>query len=193
MTEPLFIQQLKNGNREAFNQLVEKHKDGILNICYGFVKDAEEAEDITQEVFIEVFRTVSNFREDSSLFTWMYRIAVSRSLDAIKRKKSIKRAAFFEKRVNSEVAEYEIENTESSTMRPDQTLEQHQQQIFIELSLAKLTENQRIAFVLSHQDGLSYKEIAQIMDKSLTSVESLIHRSKQALRKIMEKDYEEFF
>jgi len=193
VTEPLFIQQLKNGNREAFNQLVEKHKDGILNICYGFVKDAEEAEDITQEVFIEVFRTVSNFREDSSLFTWMYRIAVSRSLDAIKRKKSIKRAAFFEKRVNSEVAEYEIENTESSTMRPDQTLEQHQQQIFIELSLAKLTENQRIAFVLSHQDGLSYKEIAQIMDKSLTSVESLIHRSKQALRKIMEKDYEEFF
>ena len=193
MTEPLFIQQLKNGNREAFNQLVEKHKDGILNICYGFVKDAEEAEDITQEVFIEVFRTVSNFREDSSLFTWMYRIAVSRSLDAIKKKKSIKRAAFLEKRVNSEVAEYEIENTESSTMRPDQTLEQHQQQIFIELSLAKLTENQRIAFVLSHQDGLSYKEIAQIMDKSLTSVESLIHRSKQALRKIMEKDYEEFF
>jgi len=193
VTEPLFIQQLKNGNREAFNQLVEKHKDGILNICYGFVKDAEEAEDITQEVFIEVFRTVSNFREDSSLFTWMYRIAVSRSLDAIKRKKSIKRAAFFEKRVNSEVAEYEIENTESSTLGPDQTLEQHQQQIFIELSLAKLTENQRIAFVLSHQDGLSYKEIAQIMDKSLTSVESLIHRSKQALRKIMEKDYEEFF
>lgn len=193
MTEPLFIQQLKKGNREAFNQLVEKHKDGILNICYGFVKDAEEAEDITQEVFIEVFRTISNFREDSSLFTWMYRIAVSRSLDAIKRKKSIKRAAFFEKRVSAEIAEYEIENTASSTLEPDQTLEQRQQQLFIESSLAKLTENQRIAFVLSHQDGLSYKEIAQIMNKSLTSIESLIHRSRQSLRKIMEKNYEEFF
>ena len=88
MREPLFIQQLRKGNREAFNQLVEEHKDGVLNICYGFVKNTEEAEDITQEVFVEVFKTISKFREDSSLFTWIYRIAVSRSLDAIKKRKS---------------------------------------------------------------------------------------------------------
>tara|TARA_R110002096_G_scaffold434442_2_gene655982 strand:+ start:7283 stop:7864 length:582 start_codon:yes stop_codon:yes gene_type:complete len=191
--EPLFIQQLRKGNREAFNQLVEEHKDGVLNICYGFVKNTEEAEDITQEVFVEVFKTISKFREDSSLFTWIYRIAVSRSLDAIKKKKSIKRAAFFEKRVQSEVAEYEIENTASDTLSPDSELEQIQQQQFIQFSLAKLTESQRTAFVLSHQDGLSYKEISEIMGKSLTSIESLIHRSKQTLRKIMEENYREYF
>ncbi len=193
MREPLFIQQLRKGNREAFNQLVEEHKDGVLNICYGFVKNTEEAEDITQEVFVEVFKTISKFREDSSLFTWIYRIAVSRSLDAIKKKKSIKRAAFFEKRVQSEVAEYEIENTASDTLSPDSELEQIQQQQFIQFSLAKLTESQRTAFVLSHQDGLSYKEISEIMGKSLTSIESLIHRSKQTLRKIMEENYREYF
>ncbi len=193
MREPLFIQQLRKGNREAFNQLVEEHKDGVLNICYGFVKNTEEAEDITQEVFVEVFKTISKFREDSSLFTWIYRIAVSRSLDAIKKKKSIKRAAFFEKRVQSEVAEYEIENTASDTLSPDSELEQIQQQQFIQFSLAKLTGSQRTAFVLSHQDGLSYKEISEIMGKSLTSIESLIHRSKQTLRKIMEENYREYF
>ena len=193
MTEPLFIQQLREGNREAFNKLVEEHKDGVLNICNGFVKNAEEAEDITQEVFVEVYRTISKFREDSSLFTWIYRIAVSRSLDAIKKKKSIKRAAFFEKRVQAEVAEYEIDNTASDTLSPDSELEQIQQRQFIDHSLAKLTESQRTAFVLSHQDGLSYKEIAEIMGKSLTSIESLIHRSKQTLRKIMEENYHEYF
>ncbi len=193
MREPLFIQQLRKGNREAFNKLVEEHKDGVLNICYGFVKNTEEAEDITQEVFVEVYKTISKFREDSSLFTWIYRIAVSRSLDAIKKKKSIKRAAFFEKRVQSEVAEYEIENTASDTLSPDSELEQIQQRQFIQFSLAKLTESQRTAFVLSHQDGLSYKEISEIMGKSLTSIESLIHRSKQALRKIMEENYHEYF
>ncbi len=193
MTEPLFIQQLREGNREAFNKLVEEHKDGVLNICNGFVKNAEEAEDITQEVFVEVYKTISNFREDSSLFTWIYRIAVSRSLDAIKKKKSIKRAAFFEKRVQAEVAEYEIDNTASDTLSPDSELEQIQQRQFIDHSLSKLTESQRTAFVLSHQDGLSYKEIAEIMGKSLTSIESLIHRSKQTLRKIMEDNYHEYF
>ncbi len=193
MREPLFIQQLREGNREAFNQLVEEHKDGVLNICYGFVKNTEEAEDITQEVFVEVFRTISKFREDSSLFTWIYRIAVSRSLDAIKKKKSIKRAAFFEKRVQAEVAEYEIENTASDTIGPDAELEQLQQKQFIQFSLAKLTDSQRTAFVLSHQDGLSYKEISAIMGKSLTSIESLIHRSKQTLRKIMEEHYRDYF
>jgi len=193
VTEPLFIQQLREGNREAFNKLVEEHKDGVLNICNGFVKNAEEAEDITQEVFVEVYKTISNFREDSSLFTWIYRIAVSRSLDAIKKKKSIKRAAFFEKRVQAEVAEYEIDNTASDTLSPDSELEQIQQRQFIDHSLSKLTESQRTAFVLSHQDGLSYKEIAEIMGKSLTSIESLIHRSKQTLRKIMEDNYHEYF
>ena len=103
------------------------------------------------------------------------------------------RAAFFEKRVQSEVAEYEIENTASDTLSPDSELEQIQQQQFIQFSLAKLTESQRTAFVLSHQDGLSYKEISEIMGKSLTSIESLIHRSKQTLRKIMEENYREYF
>ncbi len=191
--EKLFIQRLKDGDREAFNQLVEQHKDAILNVCYGFVKDQTEAEDLAQEVFAEVYITIRNFRQQSSLFTWMYRIAVSKSLDSIKRKKALKRAAFFEKRVRSESAEQEMLQRSADRPDPAQELEQKQQRAFINFCISRLAETQRVAFVLSQQDGLSYREIARIMDKNLSSVESLIYRARQNLRKIMEEHYDDYF
>ncbi len=193
MDEQQFIEQLRNGDRVAFNRLVEEHKDAILNVCYGFVKNADEAEDLTQEVFVEVYKTIAKFREHSSLFTWMYRIAVSRSLDALKRKKSVKRTAFFEKRVRSDSADLEMEQKAADIPDPEAALEQKQQRVFINHCLDQLAENQRIAFVLSQQNGISYKEISEIMDKSLSSVESLVHRSKTNLRKIMEESYRDYF
>lgn len=193
MKEKEFIQRLRNKDRTAFQQLVREYKDPILNVCYGYVKDADDAEDLTQEVFTEVYRTISNFKEEASLFTWMYRIAISRSLDELKKRRSLKRAAYFEKRVRSEAAELKIAQTASELSDPEEDLYQKQQQEFIDASLNELPETQRTAFVLSQQDGLSYKEIADIMEKSLSSIESLVHRSKQNLRKIMEKNYENYF
>lgn len=193
MDEQQFIEQLRNGDRSAFNRLVEEYKDVILNVCYGFVKNADEAEDLTQEVFVEVYKTITRFREQSSLYTWIYRIAVSKSLDTLKRKKSVKRAAFFEKRVRSDSADLEMEQTPSVVLNPEAALEQKQQRLFINHCLNQLAENQRVAFVLSQQNGMSYREIAEIMGKSLSSIESLVHRSKTNLRKIMEESYHDYF
>ena len=193
MDEQQFIEQLRNGDRGAFNRLVEEYKDVILNVCYGFVKNADEAEDLTQEVFVEVYKTITRFREQSSLYTWIYRIAVSKSLDTLKRKKSVKRAAFFEKRVRSDSADLEMEQTPSVVLNPEAALEQKQQRLFINHCLNQLAENQRVAFVLSQQNGMSYREIAEIMGKSLSSIESLVHRAKTNLRKIMEESYHDYF
>jgi RNA polymerase sigma-70 factor (ECF subfamily) len=191
--EKKFIQRLRDKDRTAFQQLVREYKDPILNVCYGYLKDFDDAEDLTQEVFTEVYKTISNFKEEASLFTWMYRIAVSRSLDELKKRRSLKRAAYFEKRVRSEAADLEMSQTASDLPDPEEELYQKQQQLFIQDSLNQLAETQRTAFVLSQQDGLSYKEIADIMEKSLSSIESLVHRSKQNLRKIMEGNYENYF
>ncbi|XWN36650.1 MAG: sigma-70 family RNA polymerase sigma factor [Balneola sp.] len=193
MEEKEFIQRLRDKDRTAFHRLVREYKDPILNVCYGYVKDADDAEDLTQEVFTEVYRTISNFKEEASLFTWMYRIAVSRSLDELKKRRSLKRAAYFEKRIRSEAAELEMAQTASELSDPEEDMYQKQQQQFIRASLSELPETQRTAFILSQQDGLSYKEIADIMEKSLSSIESLVHRSKQNLRKIMEDNYENYF
>lgn len=193
MNEKKFIKNLKNGDREAFAELVAMYKDSLLNVCYGYIKDKDDAEDLAQDVFLEVYKTLPNFKEESSLFTWMYRIAVSKSLDEIKKRKSIKRSAFFEKRERSDGADYEMSITPSEELEPDEDLIRKQQQEFITYCLNKLADTQRTAFVLSQQDGFSYKEIAEIMEKSLSSIESLVHRSKVNLRKIMETEYKNFF
>lgn len=193
MDEKDFIQRLKKKDRAAFEQLVQKYKNSLLNVCYGYLKDEEDAEDLTQEVFLEVYKTISDFREESSLYTWLYRVAVSRSLDELKKRGALKRAAFFEKRVRSDAADLEISQTPSDFQTPEENLHQKQQQKFIQDCLNELPETQRTAFVLSQQDGVSYKEIADIMDKSVSSIESLVHRSKHSLRKIMEASYENYF
>ncbi|WP_026167244.1 RNA polymerase sigma factor [Balneola vulgaris] len=193
MEESSFIHKLRSRDRSAFNQLVEEYKDQIMSVCYGFLKDENDAEDLTQEVFVEVYRTISKFKEESTLYTWMYRIAVSKSLDELKKRRSLKRAAFFEKRVRSEAADLEMSMKESPDASPEEALLQKQQQQFIHDCLEELPETQRIAFTLSQSDGVSYKEIAEIMDRSLSSIESLVHRSKKNLRNIMEANYEKYF
>ena len=193
MDNKKFIQRLKNGDRSAFEELVREYKDPLLNVCYGYLKNIDDAEDLTQEVFIEVFKSISDFREESSLYTWIYRIAISRSLDELKKRRSLKRAAFFEKRVRSDAADLEMSQTASDVQTPDEDLLQKQQQLFIKKCLDELPETQRTAFVLSQQDGLSYKEIADLMEKTHSSIESLVHRSKQNLRKIMEHNYGNYF
>lgn len=193
MEESSFIHKLRSRDRSAFNQLVEEYKDQIMSVCYGFLKDENDAEDLTQEVFVEVYRTISKFKEESTLYTWMYRIAVSKSLDELKKRRSLKRAAFFEKRVRSEAANLEMSMKESPDASPEEALLQKQQQQFIHDCLEELPETQRIAFTLSQSDGVSYKEIAEIMDRSLSSIESLVHRSKKNLRNIMEANYEKYF
>lgn len=193
MEEKEFIQRLRNKDRAAFQELVREYKNPLLNVCYGYVKNIDDAEDLTQEVFAEVYKNISNFKEEASLFTWMYRIAVSRSLDELKKRRSLKRAAYFKKRIQSEAAEIEMNQKSSDLPDPEEDLLQKQQQEFINYCLNELPETQRTAFVLSQQDGFSYKEIADIIEKSLSSVESLVHRSKQNLRKLMEDNYENYF
>lgn len=193
MDEKDFIHKLRNRDRAAFEKLVRDYKNPLLNVCFGYLKNIDDAEDLTQEVFLEVHRTISDFREESSLYTWLYRIAISRSLDELKKRKSLKRAAYFEKRIRSDAADLEMNQTPSDTPTPEEDLHQKQQQIFINSCLNELPDTQRTAFILSQQDGVSYKEIAEIMDKSLSSIESLVHRSKQNLRKIMEVSYEKYF
>ena len=84
MSEAEIIQKLQEGDEQVFRRLVEKYRQLIVNTCFGLVHNSEDAEDIAQDVFIEVFRSVHKFRADSKLSTWLYRIAVNRSLNFIR-------------------------------------------------------------------------------------------------------------
>jgi len=182
------LTQLKTGNHAAFARLVESYQKTVLNICYKFLLNREDAEDISQEVFVEVYHSVKNFREDSKLSTWIYRIAVSKSLDELKRQSRKKRISSIGKTLGID----KIAHLVSGTDRPDHLLEQNEELEQLMQALNRLHESQRIALTLSKIEGYSNTEIAEIMQTSLTAVDSLIYRAKQNLKSFLKQTSPEF-
>ena len=182
------ITLLKAGNRKAFRKLVEAYKNPVLNICYGFVQDRHFAEDLAQEVFLEVYRSLPDFREDANLFTWIYRIATTKSLDELRKQKRQKRRAF-----NSAMARQEeeprLELLKGGMNDPEEDLIRKQQAEAIQHALNNIPEHQRIAFTLVNYQGLSYREVGEVMEKTSSAVESLLHRAKTNLRIKLEDYY----
>lgn len=182
MTEPEIIQKLQQGNEQAFKQLVDNYQKLVVNTSFGMVHSIEDAEDIAQEVFIEVFRSIQNFRADAKLSTWLYRIAINRSLNFIRDNKRRKWFKSFEDIVKAKNASLESISP-SHRETPAAELENLQRANILHEAIGSLPENQKTAFTLNKYEDLSYKEIAEIMDTSVASVESLIHRAKVGLQK----------
>ena len=189
MTEIAFIQSIKNNEPESFRKLVLSYQDMIINTCYGFVKNHTDAEDVAQEVFIEVYRSISKFREDAKLSTWLYRIAVNKSIDFLRKQKRKIWLGSIQSVFGSEAKAMVVEDKHQPN--PQQILEQNERKIVLQHAIDKLAENQKTVFILHKYEGLSYKEIAKIMDLSLSSVESLMHRAKKNLKKLLYDYYQE--
>ena len=189
MAELAFIQSIKNNEPESFRKLVLNYQDMIVNTCYGFVKNHTDAEDVAQEVFIEVYRSINKFREDAKLSTWLYRIAVNKSIDFLRKKKRKSWLGSIQSVFGSEEKAMVIED--KYRPNPQQTLEQNERKVVLQNAIEKLAENQKTAFILHKYEGLSYKEIAKVMDVSLSSVESLMHRAKKNLKKLLYSYYQE--
>ena len=179
MSENEILEQLQKGSETAFSELVEKYKRQVINTCYGMVHNTEDAEDIAQDVFIEVFRSIQNFRADSKISTWLYRIAVNRSLNYIRDNKKRKWFQSFEDLVKEKNNQLQHQTSEN----PGVELENLQRANILHDAISSLPENQKTAFTLNKYEDLSYKEIAEIMETSVASVESLIHRAKTGLQK----------
>lgn len=185
MTESNLIKRLKTGDQRAFQYLVENYQDRIANTCYGFLQNHQDMEDVTQEVFIEVHRSIDRFRGDSKLSTWLYRIAVTRSLDLLRKRKRKNWLQLF----NSVIGAEQIKQIQDKSPTPYDYVENEERAKILQDKVASLSTNQRIAFTLSQYEGLSYKEIARVMDISLSSVESLLFRARQNLKKKLEAYY----
>ncbi len=177
------INKFMDGDEESFRIIVDKYQKYILNICSRFTHNKETSEDLAQEVFIEVYRSINNFRGDSKLSTWIYRIAVTKSLDYLKSQKREKRFAV----IKSLFVENDIEKETGSLpdlgSNPQKKIEEEDRMKILSIALESLPEKQRVAFMLNKYDGLNYHEIADILGATISSVESLIHRAKINLRK----------
>jgi RNA polymerase sigma factor (sigma-70 family) len=187
LNQPELIVQLQHGDESAFKKLVDEWQDMVYNTALGIVQNAEDADDITQEVFIQVFRSVSSFKGDSKFSTWLYRITLGKALDHEKKKKRKKRFGF----VQSLFGAAESEQPHAVEFEhPGIQMEKKERAYELFSALKKIPDNQRIAFTLHKLEGQSYQEIAEIMSTTLYAVESLMSRAKSNLRKELKKYYE---
>ena len=185
MTEFELIQGLRNGDEAAFKYLVDTYKDRVFNTAIGIVQNAEDAEDVAQEVFIQVFRSIQNFKAESKLSTWIYRITTTRALDLLRSRKSKKRFGIIQ-RLFGEGNEPEMEIPDFN--HPGVALDRKENTARLFKAIGQLPENQKIAFTLHKLEDLSYQEVSEVMGTSVAAVESLLHRAKQNLKKILEKE-----
>lgn len=181
MEETQLIPQLKEGDEKAFKNLVDTFQEKVLNTCLGFVPNQHDAEDIVQDVFLEVFRSVHKFRGDAKLSTWIYRITTTKCLEHIRAKKREKRKSFFQSLIGMHENADRIKAFDFN--HPGVLLENKERSKTLFAAIEKLPENQRVAFTLHKIEGLSYQEITAVMETSLSSVESLIFRAKKNLKK----------
>lgn len=169
------IQKLKSKDREAFYELVALYKKSVVATCYKFLLNHEDAEDLSQDVFIEIYESIGSFREESQLSTWIYRITITKCLDELKRRKRKKRFGLVIKFLHIE----DVADRISGGALTDSSLHEAEMWKEISLVLDTLPENQRIAYTLSKLEGFSNKEIAHIMNITIIAVESLVYRAKK--------------
>lgn len=188
MNEDSFIRALQNKERTAYSQLLDNYQDLVYGTCLSFVPNREDAEDIAQEVFVEVFRSVHSFKGNSKLSTWIYKISVSKCLQFIRKKNAKKRFVFLESLSGRETP---IDRTWFYTNfdHPGVLLENKETSETLFKAVDKLPDDQRTAFTLVKIDGLSYQETSEIMKKSVSSIESLLFRARKNLKKYLSEFY----
>ena len=184
MDEQILIEKLKQGDEAAFKQVVETWQNMVYNTALGILQNAEDAEDVAQEVFVQAFQSVKTFKAESKFSTWLYRITISKALDHLRRKKRKKRFGYVQSLFG---ADQNIEQPDFH--HPGVVLDNKERAAILFKAIDHLPENQKIAFSLHKLEGLSYQEISEVMKTTLSSVESLMHRAKNNLKKWLEKYY----
>lgn len=190
MHQDELIKKLIEGDNTAFRWIVEQYQSLVYNTCMGFVHDSAIADDLSQEVFVEVFESIHKFRGDSKLTTWLYRISVNKSLNYIRSQKKHSVLKRLDNLFGADNTQQKDTIPNYKSPNPQEVIEQNETGSAVYLAIDKLPENQRIAFVLHKMEDLSYKKISQVMDISLGAVESLIHRAKKNLQKSLLKTYQ---
>ena len=173
----LDIDKLRSGETKEFNKLTLMLSAKVLNLAYHLTGNKEDAEDITQEVFIAVFKGLPNFKGASEISTWIYSITVNKCKERTRRDLRQKRKGI---NVPLEKVDFSL-----SSQNTDAELIQHEEETRMRNILLRIPEKQRIAFTMFTMEEFSYLEIAQAMNLSLSAVESLLFRARVNLKKII--------
>lgn len=172
--------RIAKGDDDAFEILVNRHQASVLNLIYRFIGDRVQAKDLAQEVFLRVWQAAKTYKPEAKFTTWIYRITANLCFNELKSSRRKKWLQFLRSDGDREVQTEEDFPDGSSS--PEDLLLAKERSRQITDALQSLPPNQRMALVLKRYDDLSYNEIAQILDCSVSAVESLIVRAKKTLQ-----------
>lgn len=185
--ERTLLRRLRDRDERAFRELLESYRDRVFNITYRMLGNRAEAEDVAQEVFITVFKTIDQFREESKFSTWLYRVAVNHCKNRIKylaRRHDRDRDELDE---NSQPANGAVSAHLLRTPQPDRALEGVQMEVILQKAIESLDDDHRIVVVLRDVEDLSIEEICEITGLPDGTVKSRLHRARLALRKKLQR------
>lgn len=172
-----------------FEEIYRENAEKVLNLCYRMTGDEQVARDLSQDIWVKVYRNLSDFQGRAAVFTWIYRIAVNHILNYLKKEKRQRWRQILD--LNLKEAFTADETLSRLTTRehspdPAELLQKKEREQIVWQQILRLPEKQRVPLVLYRYDGLSYQEIARVLGISLSSVESRIHRAKKNLQKWLE-------
>jgi RNA polymerase sigma factor (sigma-70 family) len=181
--EQELIIQLRLKNEVAFRWLVDSYNGPVYNTIMNILQNTTDAEDAAQEVFIKVYETIGTFREDARLSTWIYRIAVRKALDKLRRRKTRQNLH----RLMPWWMPEEKKAGKAVFNHPGVLLDNKEKAALLFKAIENLPEKQKLAFTLIKVQGITYEEAADIMQQSIKAIESLVSRAKQGLQQKLQQ------
>jgi RNA polymerase sigma-70 factor (ECF subfamily) len=178
------IKQVKDGDQNAYSEIVEIYKDKVFQLCYRMIGNIHEAEDLAQEAFIRAYINIDSYHMDKKFSTWLYRIATNLSIDRIRKKKP------------DVFLDAEVKGTDGLTMysqlaadvnTPEHEVESLELQQTVQEEILKLPDKYRAVIVLKYIEELSLKEISHILDLPISTIKTRMHRGREALRKTLKE------
>lgn len=185
VSDEMLVHRSLQGELTAFEEIVNRYKNQVFAIIYRMIGHYQEAEDITQEVFLTVYEKLYQFDPEKKFGPWIYRIAVNTSISNLRKKKKVV-TVNFEENYNRNTQPYP-----TSTADPQLTFEKKELRKEISSAVKELPDNYKIVIILRYQMDLDNQEIADILGITKENVEVRVHRARKALRKILLRKWEE--
>jgi len=190
MTDEQLVENFKNGHNDAFDELVRRYQQIIFNVAYRFLGNRQDVLDAAQDVFVKVYYALPDFEPNAKFSTWLYRITVNHCLNVLRSKKRRRWLSTFSN--YDKDSQNQFFNISDDTHNPESNFEKSEKEEIIRKAIDSLSAPQRAAVILHRYQGLTYKEIAQVMNTSVSSVESSLHRAKKKLGQYLSRYADEF-
>lgn len=174
---PILIERFKNGENNVFDEIVRRHQKQVYNLAYNFTQNCEDAYDISQEVFIKVYRSLRKIKKASAFNLWLRRVTINACTDYLRQKPN--------ERVFEDMLYIDNYYTKNGDDIPDRLVEALELNSIILKAVNRLPKKQRKVFILRHYNNMSLKEIASILNCSLGTVKAHLFRAKDRLRNIL--------